>query len=323
MLRWLVVGIGDIATKRVIPAIQEERRSSLAALVTRQPEKASPYNVEPFADLEEALQQGNFEAVYIATPVFLHATQTIQALRAGKHVLCEKPMGMNFSEARNMTETAEQCGRHLGIAYYRRLYPKVRRALELIRQGKIGQPLMAFATCHSDMPDSNRSWLLDPKCAGGGPLYDIASHRIDLLNHFFGEPQDVRACLSNTVHSIAVEDSATVLIKYANGVHAIVDVRWNSRISRDEFRIVGAQGEIDLSPLNGPALVWPGGCEQLPSHQNLHFPCVENFVDAVLDGEVLLSSGASAHLTDGITEKAITSARIIPENHANLFTSNR
>ena len=310
MLRWLVVGVGDIATKRVIPAIQEERRSCLAAVVTRHATKAALYGVRAFTQLEDALQQGDFEAVYVATPVFLHAPQTIEALRAGMHVLCEKPMAMNFSQAQGLVKTADRSGRCLGVAYYRRFYPKVHRALELIRQGSIGQPVMAFASCHGQTPANkqNRAWLLDPAQAGGGPLYDIASHRVDLLNYFFGQPREVHACLSNAVHRIAVEDSATLLIKYPMGVHAIVDVRWNSRIPRDEFRIVGSEGELDLTPLNDPALIWPGGRENMPAHQNLHFPCIQNFVAAVLDGTALLSSGASALWTDWVTQEAVASA---------------
>lgn len=310
MLRWLVVGIGDIATKRVIPAILEEPRSRLVAVVTRQPAKAAAYQAEPFADVQTALQHGGFDAVYIATPVFLHARQAMEALGAGMHVLCEKPMAMNFPEARTMVEAAEQSGRCLGAAYYRRSYPKVQRALELIRQGAIGQPVMAFASCHSRLlaDDGKRSWLLDPAQAGGGPLYDIASHRIDLLNYFFGQPSEVRACLSNAVHKIAVEDSATVLIRYPHGVHGIVDVRWNSQIARDEFRIIGTDGEMEMSPLNGPLLAWPGGSENLPPHSNLHLPCIRNFVDAVLDAKALLSSGATALWTDWVTERAVASA---------------
>lgn len=312
MLRWLVVGIGDITTKRVIPAILQERRSRLAAVVTRQPEKAIPYQVEAFTSLEDALKHGGFDAVYVATPVFLHISQTIQALRAGMHVLCEKPMAMNLSEAQSMVEAAARSGRFFGVAYYRRSYPKVQRARELLRSGAIGQPVMAFASCHSHLQlpatELKRSWLLDPAQAGGGPLYDIGSHRIDLLNYLFGRPQEVRCCLSSGVYPIAVEDSATVLIKYLGGVHAIVDVRWNSEVARDEFRIVGTTGEMHLTPLNGPEFVWPGGQENIPPHPNVHFPCIENFVDAVLDGKELLSTGMTAIWTDWVTERAVASA---------------
>src|SRR5215467_1707913 len=99
MLNWIVIGIGDIATRRVIPAIQSESRSRLYGLITRDPAKAALYRTHSWPSLEEALSdpevQANVHAVYVGTPVFLHAPQTIQALRAGKHVLCEKPMAMN------------------------------------------------------------------------------------------------------------------------------------------------------------------------------------------------------------------------------------
>jgi predicted dehydrogenase len=303
-LQWLVVGIGDIAIKRVLPAIQAEPRSCLAAVATRQPNKAVAYEVPAFSSLEEALSHGTFDAVYIATPVFLHGPQSMQALHAGKHVLCEKPMAMDYAEALSMTAAAEKSRRCFGVAYYRRCYPKVQRGLQLISQGAIGRPLMAFATCHSQPPDEHRSWLLDPAQAGGGPLYDIGSHRMDLLNYFFGQPVEVQACLSNVVHHFAVEDAATVLIKYASGVHAVVDVRWNSQVARDEFRIAGSEGMLDLTPLNGPRLASPAGEENLPPHSNLHFPCVENFVDAVLQNTPLLSSGATATDTAWVTEQA-------------------
>jgi len=309
MLRWLVVGLGDIATRRVIPAILEEPRSSLAGIVTRNAAKAVPVGTRAFSSLDEALSDGAFDAVYVATPVFLHGPQTMQALRTGAHVLCEKPMAMCLCEAQLMVEVAAQHGRTLGVAYYRRTYPKVHRAMELIQEGVIGQPVMAFASCHGQVPadQTRRSWLLDPAQAGGGPVYDIGSHRIDLLNYLFGTPHEVRACLSNAVHRIPVEDSATVLIKYPHGLHGVVDVRWNSHTVRDEFRIIGTDSEIDLTPLNGPGLVSRRGREDLPAHPNPHYPCIKDFVDAVLEGKPPLSSGATAVWTDWVTEKALAS----------------
>ncbi len=227
MLNWIVIGIGDISVRRVIPAIKAEPRSRLYGLVTRDPAKAAPYNTQAWATLDEALSDPEVHVVYVATPVFLHAPQTIQSLRAGKHVLCEKPMAMNEAEARSMVQTAEESGRTFGVAYYRRMYPKVQRAKQLLADGVIGQPVVAELTCHGwfDEKQSHRNWLIDPALAGGGPLFDIASHRIDVLNFLFGEPGRVTAQLSNAVHHYAVEDNATVLIEYPGGVRGIVDVR--------------------------------------------------------------------------------------------------
>jgi 1,5-anhydro-D-fructose reductase (1,5-anhydro-D-mannitol-forming) len=311
MLNWIVIGIGDISIRRVIPAIQAEPRSRLYGLVTRDPAKAAPYDTWAWVTLDEALADPEVHAVYVATPVFLHAPQTIQSLRAGKHVLCEKPMAMNEAEARSMVKTAEETGRTLGVAYYRRMYPKVQRAKELLDAGAIGQPVVAELTCHGWFDgkkpgenESDRNWLIDPALAGGGPLFDVASHRIDVLNFLFGRPGRVTGQFSNAVHHYAVEDNATVLIEYPGGLRGIVDVRWHSKVSRDECRIRGTEGEMNLSPLNGPELIYPGGRENLPPHANLHYPMVENFVDAVLGKAPLLASGASSFWTDWITERA-------------------
>ena len=307
MLNWLVIGIGDITTRRVIPAILAEPRSSLYGILTRRPAKAESYPAKVFRDLATALEDGAINAVYVASPVFLHAPQTIQSLRAGRHVLCEKPMGMNYGEAKAMVAASNASGKTLGVAYYRRTYPKVSRARQLLEQGVIGKPVLAYASCHSwfTAEDGRRAWLLDPAQAGGGPLYDIGSHRIDLLNYFFGEPRSACGRLSSAVHPGRVEDNATVMVEYRGQVRGIVDVRWHSRVARDEFRMVGTEGEMNLTPLNGPEILYPGGSEQLPAHANLHYPCVANFVDAALDGAPLLSSGSSAAWTDWVTEKAV------------------
>jgi 1,5-anhydro-D-fructose reductase (1,5-anhydro-D-mannitol-forming) len=311
MLTWLVIGVGDITSRRVLPAILAEERSRLVGIVTRNPAKAARYGVLAHTTLEAALAESKAAAVYVGSPVFLHAPQSIVALAAGRDVLCEKPMAMNLAEAETMVAEARARHRTFGVAYYRRAYPKVHRALELIRQGVIGRPVLAWATCHSQpvARDSSRSWLLDPERAGGGPLYDVASHRIDLLNFFFGEPVRVTGQLSNAVHAFAVEDSATVMIEYKNRLRAVVDTRWHSSVERDEFRIIGTEGEMDLSPLTGPALVYPGGQENLPPHSNLHAPCVKNFVDAVLDGAPLLSSGDTALWTDWVTAQVVAGDR--------------
>ena len=305
-LDWLVIGVGDIAAKRVIPAILSSPRSRLAGIVTRDPAKAAAYNVPAWTDLDSALNSSGAGAVYVATPVFLHAPQTIAALRAGLHALCEKPMALNYDEARGMQQAAVDAGRTLGISYYRRLYPKVLRAKELLAAGAIGRPVFAEATSHDWFypAGGSRAWLLDPAMAGHGPLRDIASHRIDLMTYFFGEPRRVSGHLSTLVHPIQVEDNATVMIDHHGGVRSVVDVRWHSHVPRDEFRIRGTDGELDLTPLNGPALVYPGGVEQIPAPANLHFPCIDDFVNAVLDGRDPVSSGATALPTEWAMDQA-------------------
>jgi predicted dehydrogenase len=321
-VNWVVAGIGDIARKRVIPAIQSEPRSRLYGFITRTPDKAAAYDgAKTWPSAEEAVADPAVDAVYIALPVALHASAAITALRGGKHVLCEKPMAMNFAEAERMVGEGRvatlKSGCCFGVSYYRRLYPKVLRAKQLIAEGAIGRPLLAEANCHSWFDIAGREWLADPALSGGGPLYDIASHRIDLMNFLFGKPERAVGVLSNAVHRLAVEDSATVVMQFSAGVHAVVDVRWNSHVARDPFRILGENGEINLDPLNGPELrlgpdsgAW-SRTESLPPHGNLHFPIVENFVDAILarDPSRLACPAEQAAWVDWVNEEVVSAQR--------------
>src|SRR5260370_17082179 len=226
MLNWLVIGIGDITTRRVIPAIHGEPRSRLHGVVTRDKTKAKDIAAHVWTNLEDALADPQIGAVYVATPVALHAPQTIAALHAGKHVLCEKPAAKNYADASKMVQVARETGKTLGVAYYRRMYPKVQRTRQLIEEGAIGKPVLAGANHHSELPAKGafRAWLLDPELAGGGPLFDVASHRIAVFNYLFGKRIHVTTRLSNAAHRIAVEGNATVLSEYPSVLPAPFDL---------------------------------------------------------------------------------------------------
>ena len=310
MINWLVIGIGDITRKRVLPAILEDPRSHLRAILTRDPAKADAYpGAQSYTALADALRDPRIDAVYVASPVALHAQQTIASLHAGKHVLCEKPTAMNFAEAESMVEAAEETRRLFAVAFYRRLFPKLLRAKALLDTCAIGQPTLLYATSHGWIETGERAWLHNPALAGGGPLFDIGSHRIDAANFLFGQPTAATGLLSNVVHHLAVEDSATAVIDYASQARAIIDVRWNSRIPRDEFRIFGTDGELDLSPLGSPTLrihTAAGTAEEhLPTAANVHLPLIQNFTAAILDGASLICPGAEAIQTDWVTGQVV------------------
>jgi len=302
-VNWAVAGVGDIARKRVIPGIIAEPRSTLYGVITRTPEKAAAWpGVRAWSTIQEAVADPAVDVVYIALPVALHAGTAIAALRAGKHVLCEKPMALNPGQSAEMVAESRSSGRLLAVSYYRRLYPKLIRARQLIAEGAIGQPLLTEANCHCWLESEERRWLRDPELAGGGPLYDIASHRIDAMHFLFGKAERACGIRSNAVHGLAVEDSATVLMRFPGGIHGVVDVRWNSRVPRDQFRVIGVEGEIGLDPLNGPELRVAGRVETLPAHANVHYPLIENFVDAVLANSAspLACPGDQAEWTDWV-----------------------
>lgn len=306
MLGWAVVGVGDITRKRVFAALRDEPRSRLRAAVSTNVERARDvcreFGVERVYDsLDAALADPEVNAVYVATPVFLHCPQTVAALRAGKHVLCEKPTSLHPDETEVMIAAAREADRVLGVAFYRPFYPKVQRARELIAAGAIGRPTLVWVTAHMWFDEKaleHRHWFLEPLKSGGGPFIDVGCHRIDLLNHFFGSPRVLSAAFSNQTHSFAVEDAATVVLEYPGAIRVVLDCRWNSRVTRDEFRIIGTEGEMDLSPLNGPDLLLGSSREMLPPHANLHYPMIANFVSAALDGAELVSTAERALVTD-------------------------
>src|SRR5256885_7202089 len=150
-LSWGLIGCGDIARKRVAPALRDSDDCDLVAVNREQGELAESFAKKFgarrwYASWRDLLKDEEIDAVYIATPVNLHAAQTIAAAEAGKHVLCEKPMAMNVSECDRMIAACRASGVRLGIAYYRRFYPVVTRIGELLESGEIGEAIWAQMT---------------------------------------------------------------------------------------------------------------------------------------------------------------------------------
>ncbi len=289
-VNWVVAGIGDIARKRVIPAIQSEPRSRLVGFVTRDAAKTAAYpGTRAWSSVEEAVADPAVDAIYIALPVALHADAAITTLRARKRAV-RKTDGYELCRGRAKMVQAE--GRASGrISAFRITAVSIRSSFvrsNSSRKARSDGPSSPRPTATVGLKLPGREWLADPALSGGGPLYDIASHRIDAMNFLFGKPERATGLLSNAVHRIAVEDSATVLMQFSGGVNAVIDVRWNSRVARDQFRIIGENGEINLDPLNSPELRLRSELpavdrtEILPPHANLHFPIVENFVESIL-----------------------------------------
>ena len=131
-MRWGLIGAGDIVRKRVGEALRDGRGSELVAVSRAKTDLVEPFAREVgarrwHADWRDLITDPEVDAVYVATPVHLHAQQTIAAAEAGKHVLCEKPMAMNAAECDRMIAACRDRGVRLGIAYYRRFYPAVAR----------------------------------------------------------------------------------------------------------------------------------------------------------------------------------------------------
>ena len=193
-------------------------------------------------DWRALVADSDVTAVYVATPVHLHAEQTIAAAEAGKHVLCEKPMAMTTGECDRMLAACRASGVTLGIAYYRRFFPAVIRVKEIIASGEIGQPVFAQVNAFERFdpePGHPRAWLLQPSMAGGGPMKDFGCHRIEVLLNLFGEVRQTAALTANVVFARSVEDTAAVLLRFVDGPCASVTVTHAAHERQDTLQIFG------------------------------------------------------------------------------------
>lgn len=307
MVGWALIGCGDIARKRVAPALRDAPNSRLVS-VSREnaatvEQAAKELGAEKaFADWREQVADPEAQAVYVATPVDVHAEQTVAAAEAGKHVLCEKPMAMSAAECDRMIDACRTNGVKLGVAYYRRFYPVLRRIRELLASGQIGRPVVAQINAFERFdrkPGEPRSWLLDPARAGGGPMMDFGSHRIEVFLHLLGPLRLEHAETGRVLFEREVEDTATVLFE-ADGVRVQLTVTHAAAEPQDTLDVFCSEGSLHVRALNsGDLRVWtPDGetSEQHAPHANFHQPLVEDFLAAILEDREPTVDGATGRL---------------------------
>jgi len=293
LFRWGLIGAGDIARRRVAPAIRESPASRLVAVSRARSQLAAAFAAEFGADRWHARWQDlvadrEIDGVYVATTVDLHAAQTIVAAEAGKHVLCEKPMAMTAAECDRMIAACRASGVTLGVAYYRRFYPAVQRVKTLVAAGEIGAPVIAQVNAFEWFDpgmDHPRAWLLDPARAGGGPMMDFGCHRLEVLVSLFGRVRRIAALTANAVFRREVEDTAAVILHFESGPCATVTVTHAAADRQDTLDVFGTRGSIRCDNLNAGGLrVVTAAGERLEMHPpaaNVHLPLIEDFVDAV------------------------------------------
>ena len=317
---WGLAGCGDIAEKRVVKAIQASARGRLVGCTRRDPQRLAEFQSrhsipKGYSDFREMLGDAELAAVYLATPVWLHASQTIEAAESGKHVLCEKPMAMNPQECRRMIDACRGNGVKLGVAYYRRFYPVVLKMKDLLDQGAIGRPILVRSTLveHARLNEGGHpGWRFVRNQGGGGLLMDMASHRLDVLAMLFGPPESVSALTDTRVCPIEVEDTGSLLIRFAGGIHAMVFASHCVKPPRDDFEILGTEGSLRSAPLNGDCLeLTAGGMKTFsaPKAENVHRPLIEDFNGAILEDCPPAVSGEEGMKASLLLEAAYRSAQ--------------
>lgn len=326
-LRWGIVGLGRIAATEIAPAISSLTNSELVAVVSRDQARADAFAVEHGAhrgltDFDGMLGDPDIDAVYIATPNALHAAQVVAAARAGKHVLCDKPLATSVADARQAIDACATSGVHLGMTFQTRFHDGMTEIAELIRSGGIGRVVIAQVEMSAGrkLP---KGWRTDPKLAGLGTINNIGVHGFDLLRYLLGAEVTEVAVLVDREPGFDVDTAATVLLRFDNSTIAYVNANQAVPNPQDDVVFYGTDGRIvgrNLSRPNrqGTLEVLRSGSEETNrkvSTAGAYTATVGSFADAVLAGRSPSPSGLdglrSVQLTEAIAT-ALDDRRTVP-----------
>jgi predicted dehydrogenase len=255
-VRYGIVGCGAIAQRRHIPECVNNSNSELAALCDPNLERADAINkmyggtARTYSDYAEMLKNPAIDAVVVAGPNKLHAEQSIQALQAGKHVLCEKPMATTREEAKAMIAAAEKSGKYLMIGLNQRLMPPHRRAKEILDSGRLGK-IIAFRTAFQHpgpegwSVDGAKSWFFQKGSAQMGVTGDLGVHKADLLRWLLGQEfVEVGGFISTLDKKdpegklIDLDDNAFLKLKTDKGVLGSMILSWTNYGPEENYTIV-------------------------------------------------------------------------------------
>ena len=328
-VKWGVIGSTGIALRRTIPeGILPAKNAGLAAVYSRNKKNnaavAKKFGVRAASSLEDLLRD-DVDAVYVATPNNVHLEQTHEAAAAGKHVFCEKPLGMNVAEARQMLAICKKAKVNLGTAFMMRYHSQHQAALRLVRDGKIGRPVFARAQLAFWYPPIRGAWRQIAKQGGGGALIDLAGHCLDFLEMFFGPVAVVSCMINRTIHSYKTEDSGVVLARFKNGALATVDTFFCVADvgSKNRLELYGSKGSILAENTIGQGKAGevrafledaPKGTVIAPPPVNTYLAEIEEFSQAILKGrnthESALRGLRSQILLEACYESAQTGRQI-------------
>ena len=253
-VRWGVLGVANIAVKKVIPAMQRGDWSEVTAIASRDLKKAQQAAEllgipKAYGSYEELLQDSELEAVYNPLPNHLHLPWSIKAAEAGKHVLCEKPIGLSVEEARTLIEARDRTGVKIEEAFMVRTHPQWLTALGLIKSGRIGK-VRAVVGCFSyfNRELANIRNILE---YGGGGLMDIGCYMIYFSRLIFGEePRRVLGLLERDAET-RTDILTSAILDFPMGQSIFTCS--TQLVPYQRVQILGTQGRIEVEvPVNAP-----------------------------------------------------------------------
>jgi predicted dehydrogenase len=276
-LRYGLIGCGEIGRLRAEGLRRSGRTLSAVSDLdaVRAAQAAAGAAVE--GDWKALIRRADVDAVMVSTPPSLHAEMTIAALRAGKHVLCEKPLARTVDECREMVKTAQETGCFLATGFNYRFYPSVMKARELVDSGIIGRIDHVRSYTGYSAQVHNHPWLRDARVMGGGTLRDNGIHLLDLTCYFLGDVVEAQGAGSGLVWGFpGCEDNGCVLLRNRRGAIASAQATWNEwRGYRFQIQITGERGAVDCScfPMITRA-TWAAQRGGHPQRKSWYFPMV-------------------------------------------------
>jgi 1,5-anhydro-D-fructose reductase (1,5-anhydro-D-mannitol-forming) len=274
-IRWGIIGAGNVAEFKSGPALMQAPGSTVVAVMRRDAEKARDFALRHgvprwYADVDALLADPEVDAVYIASPHHLHLAHVTRAARAGKAILCEKPVGVSTAEAQAVVDVCRAASVSLTVAYYRRYWPIVQEMRRLLADGAIGEVVQARVQLADQyVPDPERSWLTEPEQAGGGALANAGSHWIDLVRYLLGDVVEVTAACAAHFGGFETEDTIGVQMRLTSEALVSLNVTLCSPAAVNEFDIAGTSGRLFAGSLSDGRLMLQRGNN---APETLHFP---------------------------------------------------
>ncbi|MBV9301406.1 MAG: Gfo/Idh/MocA family oxidoreductase [Acidobacteriaceae bacterium] len=257
-LGYCIVGLGRISMDHFMLACKMSQYSQVTALVSGHRDKAekmaAQYNVPTkniysYENYNEIAENKDIDAVYIGLPNSMHAEYTIRAANADKHVLCEKPMATSVKDSQAMIDACKAAQRKLMIAYRCQYEPTNLRAVQLIRDGKLGT-IQAIESTHG-FNERAGEWRLNRKLAGGGPLMDVGIYSLNACRYLTGEEpiriEGYSSVIDNDGRFKEVEENLSWTMKFPSGVVASCATTYGANMP-GFFRVHGSKGMIHMEP---------------------------------------------------------------------------
>ena len=322
MIRFGIAGFGLHAVRRLMPGFALAQNCKVVALSRRDfhkaREAARQYGIPhgfAFASTEELCRCPEVDAVLVTTPNACHLQDVLTAIAARKPVLCEKPMGLDADECRQMVEAARKAGVLLGVAQVFRFEESTTRFRERVAAGDIGRPIFARAEFSYHGSGHARTWLYNRSIAGGGPIADVGVHCVDALRYILqDEPRRVTALGRPDEQSGDVEAAAVLTLEFQRGTLAMVMVSTRAHY-RTPLEVVGESGVLraeDALNVERPVKLelWRDGqrvAEETVSNQLAYARQADSFAAAIEGREVFPAPGQQGWQNQVILDAAYRS----------------